>query len=156
MRVIIDKSGEDRLRVSKYVVVEETLTPAKDVKMEVSKSAGICTVTHKCRVEHTMFETYKTEGECKYMINLAPFSIQCFYNSALALIVNHRQLFNYEVYRSVESLIAKAKDATDLLVPLNLWEQKALMHKAVSPKGPASVALDFTFNGTISTLNRHA
>lgn len=148
MRVVVDKSGEDRLRVSKYVVVEETLEPAKELKVELSKSAGNCTVTFMSKIDDPMFDSYKSSGECKYVLNFAPFFVQCFYNGHLVMTVNHRQLFNYEAYRSQEAVLARAKDATDLVVPLNFWEQKALLHRAPTPNGPASVAVDFTFNGT--------
>ena len=147
MRVTIEKPEEKRFKVSKYVVLEENLLPAKDTVLDINKTEGVCVVTHRMLLANSTFDEYKSEGECKYVFNLAPFRIQCYFNGNLALVINNRQLFNYEAYRDLAPMLAKAKDATDIIVPLYYWEQHALLHRAPCPRGPTSVALDYTFNG---------
>ncbi len=145
MRVFMGKPEENRLKVSQYVVQEDNLNPPTDLNLSMEKAAGTCTVTHTVKIMDKIFDGYQSEGKCKYVINLQPFYIQCYYNEQLAMIVNHRQLFNYERYRERDPLLAKASDVTDLIAPLTYWEQKALMHRVPAPRGPSSVALDFTF-----------
>ena len=143
MKVFIGKPEENRLRVSQYVVQENELHPPEDFTVHIE--AGHCTVIFKAIISDKSLDEYHSVGKCKYIINFKPFSIECYYNGQLAMAVNQRQLFNYERYRERDPLFAKAADVTDLIGPLTYWEQKALMHSAPAPKGPSSVALDFTF-----------
>ncbi len=115
MRVLLERPQERRLRASKYVVAEDDLVPARDMKVATTQ-AGF-TVSHRALLSDAGFDGYHSEGLCRYVVNTDPFSIECYFNDKLALVVNQRQLFNYES--------PSANGATR----------------------NASVAMDFSFNG---------
>ena len=149
MRMQIEKPEEHRMKTSKYVVTDQDLSPAENMQMVHNKETGKLTVTHKAIMQDNVMDGYKSEGMCKYVINTKPFFVECYFNDQLTMIVNNRQLFNYEQYRHLETLLSQAKDAADLLSPLMLWEQNSLHQTFAIPKGPSSVAMDFSFNGKL-------
>jgi len=146
LRVFIGIPAENRLMISKYVVQENMLNEPEDLNIKINKEKMEIEINFTAKIEDKNCENYKSEGKCKFIINCQPFRIFCYYNTQLAFIINDRQLFNYERYREREPLFSKATDMTDLIAPLTYWEQQPLMHKVQAPKGPSSVALDFSFN----------
>eukprot|EP00826_Nyctotherus_ovalis_P048023 TRINITY_DN5617_c0_g1_i14.p2 TRINITY_DN5617_c0_g1~~TRINITY_DN5617_c0_g1_i14.p2 ORF type:complete len:392 (-),score=80.96 TRINITY_DN5617_c0_g1_i14:1452-2627(-) len=143
--LVIEEPSEKRFRTAPYAVNKETLAPAIDIAF--SKSEKAVKIVHKMKMEDTMFEGYKTEGECSYVINLRPFYIEGYYNKNLVLTVNQRQLLNYDFHKSFEELLAKARDSAELSLLLSGWEQFSHGCTIACPKGPQSIALDVTFHG---------
>eukprot|EP01022_Parablepharisma_sp_SALTPOND_P036321 TRINITY_DN985_c0_g1_i2.p1 TRINITY_DN985_c0_g1~~TRINITY_DN985_c0_g1_i2.p1 ORF type:complete len:484 (+),score=30.02 TRINITY_DN985_c0_g1_i2:352-1803(+) len=119
MQVLIDDLKGQRLSVSKYVILEGNSAPPKDFRGIVNKDELV--ILHTAKLQDNAFDEYDISWECKYVIEFEPFRIQCYYNDQLALIVNHRQLLNYE---SGQAFLPKVK-TKDLF---------------------QAVALDFSFN----------
>ncbi|CAG9328353.1 unnamed protein product [Blepharisma stoltei] len=101
----------------------------------------------------------------KYVLNLNPFSINCYYLGQLYLTVNGNSLMNFERYRKKnEKIIVKnAKNIGDcpmkiidatgiyeevdggLKIAEGLWSEKWKQWIDHKPRGPCSVGLDFEF-----------
>ncbi len=139
LRVLVENPAEKRLRASQYVLDQGGLVPAEGVLVEQSVNMDF-SVSHKAVLGGQ-------EGICKYIVHANPFWIECYFNNQLAMTINRRQLFNYEFYRQLQPMVSKARDAADLVAAFSLWESQALQKTVASPKGPASVGLDFTFCG---------
>lgn len=136
MRVLIENPAEKRLKTSRYVLSEcPALAPPEKMRFSPHGTKNMISV----RGDNV---------EYKYIVNTDPFTIECYCNDQLVVTVNSRQLFNYECYRSSESMLKNAKDTADLLAALTLWEQTSLQHHDPCPSGPASVAMDFVFHGS--------
>jgi len=144
MKVFIDEPSEKRFRPSIYSITKDTLKPAPDIALK--RTERTCMITHKTQMEDKTFEEYRTEGECSYVINYNPFDIECYYNKELAIVINQRQLLNYDFHKSFEKLLAKARDTAELNLLLSGWEQFSHGHTVDCPKGPQSVAIDVTFH----------
>jgi hypothetical protein len=145
LRLLVDSPAERRLRTSKYFVTEDGLAPAQDMVVDMNEKAGECTVKCKLQVKETDFDTYESSGACKYVIRFNPFTIEGYFDERLAFVLNRRQLFNFEQYRTKESMLVHAKDTTDVLAALHGWKQTELTDTLPCPKGPSSVALDCSF-----------
>ena len=143
MRLCIEKPEEKRFKASKYILQEDEKNDlAKDIDIKIDEKEGsFATIKHKMKIANNCMDSYSSEGECKYVIKLSPFMIECYFNEQLALTLNERQLLNYEKYRS-----KKIKDTADFHVYMTQRKQTSLGKTMDLPKGPSSVALDFSFH----------
>ncbi len=146
MHVLVENPAEKRFHAAPYVISDSTLAPAKNIRMDLDAGKHLCVLQHATLVSDSSFEGYTSAGTAKYVLHLDQFSIECWYNGSLAVVVNKLQTLNYESYRDREKLVEKAKDALDLMVPLTGWKSETLGETVNCPKGPASVALDFAFH----------
>ena len=91
-------------------------------------------------------------GDYKYYLYLNPYSIQGFYKDTLVLSVNERSLFNFDRYRSRETVLphsgSNIVDTTGLPGDKGMWDNEWKGFTDKNPRGPSSVGIDFTFANT--------
>ena len=144
MNVEIGESESNRFHTAPYVVSKETLEPVDNIELNFEANEGI--IKHKMKMQNSIFEEFKVDGECKYVLHSSPFYIEGFLNEKLVFSMNQKQLLNYDFLQSYKNSLANVNDAATLSSLLPAWEQKASGKIIPCPKGPQSVALDFTFH----------
>jgi mannosyl-oligosaccharide alpha-1,3-glucosidase len=103
-------------------------------------------------------EPKKKDEELTYQLFILynPFKIKLYLNDKLIIIVNERNLFNYEEYRKKEEQFFYQQekcDATYFYKSKDLWESKFKGFEDKNINGPSSVGMDFTFPGIFEFRN---